>query len=77
MCFLFLPAEGELTSPVPVPVPVPPETPTTHRVYLRKTVVDLMQYTPLGGVLYYDAFYLPPQAHRAKGWKIRQVGGKS
>lgn len=32
-----------------------------------------MQYTPLGGVLYYDVFYLPPQAHQVDGWKIRQV----
>ncbi|CAF96318.1 unnamed protein product, partial [Tetraodon nigroviridis] len=63
-----LEAEGELTSPVPVP-----ETVTTYRVHFRKAVVDLMQYTPVGGVLYYDAFYLPPQAHRANGWKIRQV----
>ena len=36
-------------------------------------VVDLMQYTPLGGVLYYDVFHLPPQAHHVHGWEIRQV----
>nr|XP_046234539.1 dynein axonemal intermediate chain 7 isoform X2 [Scatophagus argus] len=36
-------------------------------------VVDLMQYTPLGGVLYYDAFHLPPQAHQVNGWEIRQL----
>ncbi|XP_070847717.1 dynein axonemal intermediate chain 7 [Chaetodon trifascialis] len=36
-------------------------------------VVDLMQYTPLGGVLYYDVFHLPPQAHHVNGWEIRQL----
>ncbi|XP_022604872.1 protein CASC1 [Seriola dumerili] len=36
-------------------------------------VVDLMQYTPLGGVFYYDVFCLPPQAHQVIGWEIRQV----
>lgn len=36
-------------------------------------VVDLMQYTPLGGVHYYDVFHLPPQAHHVNGWEIRQV----
>ncbi|XP_020494390.2 dynein axonemal intermediate chain 7 [Labrus bergylta] len=36
-------------------------------------VVDLMQYTPLGGVFYYDVFHLPPQAHRVNGWEIRQI----
>lgn len=65
VCFLF--SAGELTSPVP------PETTMTHSVQ----VVDLMQYTPLGGVLYSDVFYLPPQAHHADGWKIRRVRRKS
>ncbi|XP_059182374.1 dynein axonemal intermediate chain 7 [Centropristis striata] len=36
-------------------------------------VVDLLQYTPLGGVFYYDVFHLPPQAHQVKGWEIRQL----
>ncbi|XP_067346496.1 dynein axonemal intermediate chain 7 isoform X1 [Channa argus] len=36
-------------------------------------VVDLMQYTPLGGVFYYDVFHLPPQAQQVNGWEIRQV----
>ncbi|XP_042258677.1 dynein axonemal intermediate chain 7 isoform X3 [Thunnus maccoyii] len=36
-------------------------------------VVDLMQYTPLGGVFYYDVFHLPPQAHQVNGWEIRQL----
>ncbi|XP_068573032.1 dynein axonemal intermediate chain 7 isoform X2 [Cebidichthys violaceus] len=39
----------------------------------RVLVVDLMQYTPLGGVFYYDAFHLPPQAHQVNGWEIRQL----
>lgn len=40
-------------------------------------VVDLMQYTPLGGVFYYNVFYLPPQAHQVNGWKIRQASEKA
>ncbi|XP_035764324.1 LOW QUALITY PROTEIN: protein CASC1 [Neolamprologus brichardi] len=36
-------------------------------------VVDLMEYTPLGGVFYYDAFHLPPQIQYAHGWKFVQV----
>uniref|UniRef100_A0A3B5AHD9 Dynein axonemal intermediate chain 7 n=1 Tax=Stegastes partitus TaxID=144197 RepID=A0A3B5AHD9_9TELE len=36
-------------------------------------VVDLMQFTPLGGVFYYDVFLLPPQAHQVNGWEIRQL----
>ncbi|XP_060935148.1 dynein axonemal intermediate chain 7 [Limanda limanda] len=36
-------------------------------------VVDLMEYTPLGGVFYYDVFRIPPQAHRVHGWEIRQI----
>ncbi|KAG8005722.1 Protein CASC1, partial [Nibea albiflora] len=55
--------EGDLTSP-PVQLPI-----MDHGV----RVVDLMQYTPLGGVHYYDVFHLPPQAHHVSGWEIRQV----
>lgn len=32
-----------------------------------------MEYTPLGGVFYFDVFHLPPQAHRVNEWEIRQV----
>ncbi|KAK9525539.1 hypothetical protein VZT92_016234 [Zoarces viviparus] len=59
-----LEAEGVLTSP---------------RVQLTMDsgecvqVVDLMQYTPLGGVFYYDAFHLPPQSRQVNGWEIRQL----
>lgn len=38
--------------------------------------VDLMQYTPLGGIFYCDVFYLPPQAYHGNGWEIRQVNRK-
>lgn len=64
-CLLFLisPAEGDLTSP----------TVQLTAMYDSAQVVDLMQYTPLGGVLYYDVFHLPPQAHQVCGWEIRQV----
>ncbi|XP_010736517.3 dynein axonemal intermediate chain 7 isoform X2 [Larimichthys crocea] len=58
--------EGDLTSP-PVELPM-----MDHGV----RVVDLMQYTPLGGVHYYDVFHLPPQAHHVNGWEIRQVLNK-
>ncbi|XP_044042078.1 dynein axonemal intermediate chain 7 isoform X2 [Siniperca chuatsi] len=56
-------AEGDLTSP-PVQLTV---------MDRGVQVVDLMQYTPLGGVLYYDVFHLPPQAHQVNGWEIRQL----
>ncbi|XP_036976768.1 dynein intermediate chain CFAP94, axonemal isoform X2 [Acanthopagrus latus] len=56
-------AEGDLTSPT---------VQLTAR-YDSLQVVDLMQYTPLGGVLYYDVFHLPPQAHHVHGWEIRQL----
>ncbi|XP_072233433.1 dynein axonemal intermediate chain 7, partial [Leuresthes tenuis] len=52
-------AEGDLTGPL-----------TTGQ---DAQVVDLMQYTPLGGVFYYDVFHLPPQAHKVNGWEIRQL----
>uniref|UniRef100_A0A3B5AQ31 Dynein axonemal intermediate chain 7 n=1 Tax=Stegastes partitus TaxID=144197 RepID=A0A3B5AQ31_9TELE len=44
----------------------------THHDHLSQ-VVDLMQFTPLGGVFYYDVFLLPPQAHQVNGWEIRQL----
>uniref|UniRef100_UPI0037E8EA04 dynein axonemal intermediate chain 7 n=1 Tax=Semicossyphus pulcher TaxID=241346 RepID=UPI0037E8EA04 len=56
-------AEGDLISPLMHPTLV------NHGVH----VVDLMQYTPLGGVFYYDVFHLPPQARQVNGWEIRQV----
>ncbi|XP_062851617.1 dynein axonemal intermediate chain 7 isoform X2 [Trichomycterus rosablanca] len=36
-------------------------------------IVDLRQYTPLGGVYYFDVFHLPPQAYTVNGWEIRQI----
>ncbi|XP_041834062.1 dynein intermediate chain CFAP94, axonemal isoform X2 [Melanotaenia boesemani] len=56
-------AESDLINP-----PSPPKT-TDHGTQ----VVDLMQYTPLGGIFYYDVFYLPPQAHKVNGWEIKQL----
>uniref|UniRef100_A0A673BG89 Dynein axonemal intermediate chain 7 n=1 Tax=Sphaeramia orbicularis TaxID=375764 RepID=A0A673BG89_9TELE len=58
---LIFVSEGELTSPAVLS--------TDH----RERVVDLMQYTPLGGVFFYDVFHLPPQAHKVNGWVIRQI----
>ncbi|XP_056878608.1 dynein axonemal intermediate chain 7 isoform X2 [Takifugu flavidus] len=57
-----LDAGGELTSPL-----------SEMSMKQDLQVVDLMQYTPLGGVFYYNVFYLPPQAHQVNGWKIRQL----
>ncbi|XP_077941172.1 dynein axonemal intermediate chain 7 isoform X4 [Gasterosteus aculeatus] len=57
-------AEGELTSPLPL---------TTIDCGERVQVVDLMQYTPLGGVFHYNLFHLPPQVHKVNGWEIRQL----
>lgn len=36
-------------------------------------VVNLVQYTTLGGVFYYDLLQLPPQPIRRKGYTILQV----
>ncbi|XP_073336496.1 dynein axonemal intermediate chain 7 [Pagrus major] len=58
-----LDAKGDLTSP-PVQLTA---------MYRSVQMVDLMQYTPLGGVLYFDVFHLPPQAHQVRGWEIRQL----
>ncbi|XP_034529584.1 protein CASC1 isoform X2 [Notolabrus celidotus] len=46
---------------------------SVQQTKLNQGVVDLMQYTPLGGVFYYDVFHLPPQAHQVNGWEIRQL----
>uniref|UniRef100_A0A8C4I662 Dynein axonemal intermediate chain 7 n=1 Tax=Dicentrarchus labrax TaxID=13489 RepID=A0A8C4I662_DICLA len=60
--FPFSSDEGDLSSP-----------PVELSMMDCVQVVDLMQYTPLGGVLFYDVFHLPPQAHQANGWEIRQL----
>lgn len=36
-------------------------------------IVDLQQFTPLGGVFYFDLFQMPPQSRTVKGWEIREV----
>uniref|UniRef100_UPI00398F63D6 dynein axonemal intermediate chain 7 n=1 Tax=Pristiophorus japonicus TaxID=55135 RepID=UPI00398F63D6 len=36
-------------------------------------VVDFKQYTPLGGVYYFDVLKLPPQPKFVKGWRIVQL----
>lgn len=35
--------------------------------------VNLLHFTPLGGIFYYDLYHLPPQSHIVHGWEIRQV----
>lgn len=57
-------------SPVRDPIGPPEEHTVINPV---AQVVDLMEYTPLGGVFYYDAFHLPPQIQYAHGWKFVQV----
>jgi len=36
-------------------------------------IVDLQQFTPLGGVFYFDVFHLPPQSYIVRGWEMREV----
>ncbi|XP_048010908.1 dynein axonemal intermediate chain 7 isoform X1 [Megalobrama amblycephala] len=36
-------------------------------------IVDLQQFTPLGGVFYFDVFHLPPQSRTVKGWEMREL----
>uniref|UniRef100_A0A3B4F8D8 Dynein axonemal intermediate chain 7 n=1 Tax=Pundamilia nyererei TaxID=303518 RepID=A0A3B4F8D8_9CICH len=57
-------------SPVRDPIGPPEEHTVINPV---AQVVDLMEYTPLGGVFYYDAFHLPPQIQYAHGWKFVQA----
>ncbi|MBN3317521.1 CASC1 protein, partial [Atractosteus spatula] len=40
---------------------------------LEEDAVDLHQFTPLGGVYYYDVFRLPPQSKDIKGWTITEL----
>ncbi|XP_028809621.1 dynein axonemal intermediate chain 7 isoform X2 [Denticeps clupeoides] len=40
---------------------------------MEASIVDLQQYTPLGGVFYFDLFHLPPQPKTVKSWVIREV----
>nr|XP_057933338.1 dynein axonemal intermediate chain 7 isoform X4 [Doryrhamphus excisus] len=52
----------------PIPSPLDESTEDANG---DRHVVDLIQYTPLGGVFYYELFQLPPQAHVVKGWEIQ------
>ncbi|XP_054608889.1 dynein axonemal intermediate chain 7 isoform X2 [Dunckerocampus dactyliophorus] len=49
----------------------PPLEETIEDASVDLHVVDLIQYTPLGGVFYYELFQLPPQAVLVKGWEIQ------
>ncbi|MGH0147563.1 UNVERIFIED_CONTAM: hypothetical protein FKN15_076844 [Acipenser sinensis] len=42
--------------------------------FLQEDTVDLRQFTPLGGIYYFDVFKLPPQPQNIKGWTIVQDG---
>ncbi|KAM4727994.1 dynein axonemal intermediate chain 7 [Anableps anableps] len=53
-----------------------PKDPTVPQLTMTRNeaqVVDLMQYTSLGGVFYYDLLHLPPQPVRRKGYTILQI----
>ncbi|XP_058842140.1 dynein axonemal intermediate chain 7 isoform X2 [Acipenser ruthenus] len=41
--------------------------------FLQEDTVDLRQFTPLGGIYYFDVFKLPPQPQNIKGWTIVQL----
>ncbi|XP_041109850.1 dynein intermediate chain CFAP94, axonemal [Polyodon spathula] len=41
--------------------------------FLEEDTVDLRQFTPLGGIYYFDVFKLPPQPQNIKGWTIVQL----
>ncbi|XP_078410762.1 dynein axonemal intermediate chain 7 [Cetorhinus maximus] len=40
---------------------------------IEMNVVDYNQYTPLGGIYYFDVLKLPPQPKFVKGWRIVQL----
>ncbi|KAL0962643.1 hypothetical protein UPYG_G00343190 [Umbra pygmaea] len=48
-------------------------TPTPVIDSFEDQVVDLQQYTPLGGVFYFDVFRLPPQSQQLNGWEMREL----
>ncbi|XP_060759710.1 dynein axonemal intermediate chain 7 [Neoarius graeffei] len=50
------------------PTGVEPETDSS-----KFHIVDLHQYTPLGGVYYFDVFQLPPQSLTINSWKIIEI----
>ncbi|XP_048466230.1 dynein axonemal intermediate chain 7 isoform X1 [Rhincodon typus] len=55
--------------------------PNTELIYNENTsfeaidtsIVDFNQYTPVGGVYYFDILKLPPQPKFVKGWRIVQL----
>ncbi|KAL2076614.1 hypothetical protein ACEWY4_027786 [Coilia grayii] len=51
----------------------PPAVESAVTESLVASVVDLHQFSSLGGVFYFDVFHLPPQAHSLNGWEIRQL----
>ncbi|XP_068162490.1 dynein axonemal intermediate chain 7 [Antennarius striatus] len=44
-----------------------------HTSNVGVQVVDLNEYTPLGGIFFCDLFFLPPQGCQVQGWEIRQL----
>ncbi|XP_063073646.1 dynein axonemal intermediate chain 7 [Engraulis encrasicolus] len=56
-----------------VTISPPPEDSSALPDSAVGSVVDLHQFSSLGGVFYFDAFHLPPQAHALNGWEMRQL----
>lgn len=52
------------------------ETNEKEEEIIDENIVDLRQFTPLGGVYHIDALKLPPQAKQVKGWIMVEVGLK-
>lgn len=63
--FVFLNSIFSLSAEEEAPREPTPEPPIQE--------VNLLHFTPLGGIFYYDLYHLPPQSHIVHGWEIRQV----
>ncbi|KAM4036419.1 LOW QUALITY PROTEIN: dynein axonemal intermediate chain 7 [Anomaloglossus baeobatrachus] len=53
------------------PTPIPNEAEEDET--LEADVVDLRQFTSLGGVYYFDVLILPPQSKQVNGWSMVQL----
>ncbi|XP_066446879.1 dynein axonemal intermediate chain 7 isoform X2 [Eleutherodactylus coqui] len=51
----------------------PTPAPTDEDDMLEVDVVDLRQFTTLGGVYYFDVLVLPPQCKQVNSWSMRQL----
>ncbi|KAF5890790.1 protein CASC1-like, partial [Clarias magur] len=51
----------------------PDPEPTVVEPVPETLTVDLHQYTPLGGVYYFNLFHLPPQTLTINGWEVTEL----